>query len=63
TPAGGIRHDPAVDVPPLPELAAARTWRDLEHGSDRYHVTLTHLMRGRNRVTAALRDARALIAS
>jgi hypothetical protein len=63
TRAGRFRHDPAVDVPPLPDLAAARTWTDLAPGSDRYHITLTHLVRGRNRVTAALREARALIAS
>ncbi|MDQ7840506.1 MAG: M28 family peptidase [bacterium] len=63
TRAGRFRHDPAVDVPPLPDLAPAKTLKDLAPGSDRYHVTLTHLVRGRNRVTAALRDARALLAS
>ncbi len=63
TRSGRFRHDPAVDVPPLPDLAAARTWKDLDPGSDRYYVTYTHLVRGRNRVTAALREARALIAT
>jgi N-acetylated-alpha-linked acidic dipeptidase len=58
---GRFRHDPAVDVPPLPDLAPARTWKDLTPGSDGHHVTVTHLVRGRNRVTAALRDARALL--
>ncbi|MBM3470050.1 MAG: M28 family peptidase [Armatimonadetes bacterium] len=62
TRAGRFRHDPAVDVPPLPDLAPAKTLKDLAPGSDRYHVTLNHLVRGRNRVTAALRDARALVA-
>lgn len=63
TRAGAFRHDPAVDVPPLPDLAPARTWKALPAGSDLYHVTHTHLVRGRNRVTAALREARALLAS
>ncbi|MDI6772833.1 MAG: peptidase M28, partial [bacterium] len=63
TRAGRFRHDPAVDVPPLPDLAPAKTLKDLATDSDRYHVTLNHLVRGRNRVTAALRDARALLVS
>jgi hypothetical protein len=61
TRAGRFRHDPAVDVPPLPDLVAAKTWRTLTPGTDLYYVTRTHLVRGRNRVTAALRDARALL--
>ncbi|MCL6552280.1 MAG: M28 family peptidase [Firmicutes bacterium] len=61
--AGRFRHDPAVDVPPLPDLAPARTWKHLAPGSHPYFVTLTHLVRGRNRVTAALRAARELVAS
>jgi hypothetical protein len=60
---GRFRHDPAVDVPPLPDLAPARTWKDLTPGSDRYYVTSTHLVRGRSRVIAALRDARTLVTS
>jgi N-acetylated-alpha-linked acidic dipeptidase len=60
--AGRFRHDPAIDVPPLPDLAPTKTWKDLEKGGDHFHVTHTHLVRGRNRVTAALRDARALLA-
>ncbi|MDR7520625.1 MAG: peptidase M28, partial [Armatimonadota bacterium] len=63
TRAGRFRHDPAVDVPPLPDLAPARTWKTLTPGSDLYHVTRTHLVRGRNRVLGALRDARALVRS
>lgn len=60
---GRFRHDPAVDVPPLPDLAPAKTLQGLQPGSDLYHVTMNHLVRGRNRVTAALRDARGLVAS
>jgi hypothetical protein len=62
TRAGRFRHDPAVDIPPLPDLAPAKTWKDLTPGSDRHHVTYTHLVRGRNRVIGALRDARAMVA-
>lgn len=58
---GRFRHDPAVDVPPLPDLAPAKTWARLAKDSDLFHVTRTHLVRGRNRVTGALRDARALL--
>jgi hypothetical protein len=60
---GQFRHDPAVDVPPLPDLAPANNWKKLTPGTDLYHVTQNHLVRGRNRVTAALRAARSIIAS
>jgi hypothetical protein len=63
TRAGRFRHDPAVDVPPLPDLAPAKTLKELTPGSDRHHVTHNHLVRGRNRVIGALRDARAMVAS
>ncbi|MDQ7839764.1 MAG: M28 family metallopeptidase [bacterium] len=63
TRAGRFRHDPAVDVPPLPDLAPAKTLAGIEPGGHRYRVTLTHLVRGRNRVTAALREARGLVAA
>ncbi len=62
TRAGRFRHDRAVDVPPLPDLAPAKTWKNLQKDGDVYHLTLNHLVRGRNRVTASLRDARALLA-
>jgi len=60
---GRFRHDPAVDVPPLPDLAPIKTLAGLQPGTDRYYTTVNHLVRGRNRVTAALRDARALVSS
>jgi len=60
---GRFRHDPAVDVPPLPDLAPAKTLAGLQPGTDRYYITMNHLVRGRNRVAAALRDARHLVAS
>jgi hypothetical protein len=60
---GRFRHDPAVDVPPLPDLAPVKTWKTHSPGSDLYYVTQNHLVRGRNRVTAALREARELLSS
>ena len=62
TRAGRFRHDRAVDVPPLPDLAPAKTWKTLAKDGELYQLTLNHLVRGRNRVTASLRDARALLA-
>jgi N-acetylated-alpha-linked acidic dipeptidase len=49
-------HDPAETTPPLPDLAVALgapTMPASEHGFLR-----THLLRGQNRLVAALRDAR-----
>ncbi len=48
-------HDPAESIPPLPDLAVAE---DLPHASpERVGFYRTHLMRGQNRVMAALREA------
>lgn len=57
-----FRHDPALDVPPLPDLAPAESLNTLEPESHEFHVTLTHLLRGRNRVTYALKEARETLA-
>lgn len=62
TRAGRFRHDPAVDVPPLPDLEPATKLASLEPGSETYRVTLIHLTRGRNRVRGALRAARQVLA-
>lgn len=62
TRAGRFRHDPAVDVPPLPDLEPAAKLSALDPGSEVYRVTLTHLTRGRNRVVGALREARQVVA-
>jgi hypothetical protein len=58
---GKFRHDPALNVPPLPDLAPASELQKLEKGTHAYNVTLTHLTRGRNRVAWALRQARETI--
>ncbi len=60
--AGRFRHDPAVDVPPLPDLEPALRLASLETGSQASRVTLIHLLRGRNRVRSALREARRILA-
>jgi N-acetylated-alpha-linked acidic dipeptidase len=59
---GRFWHDPALEVPPLPDLEPATDLPRLERGSHAHRVTLTHLQRGQNRVVAALREARRLVA-
>jgi len=61
TRAGRFRHDPAIDVPPLPDLEPATKIAALAQDSEAYQITRTHLVRGRNRVLAALREARRII--
>ncbi|MDR7537846.1 MAG: M28 family peptidase, partial [Armatimonadota bacterium] len=58
---GLFRHDPAVEVPALPDLADAPRLGAVPEGSPEYYVLSTHLLRGRNRVTWALRDARRIL--
>ncbi len=48
-------HDPALNVPPLPALAVAAELG--RHGPDTIGFAKAQLLRGRNRVEAALRDA------
>jgi N-acetylated-alpha-linked acidic dipeptidase len=55
---GNFRHDPALNVPPLPDLAPAAGLQRLKEGTHEYNVLRTHLTRGRNRVVWALRQAR-----
>lgn len=58
---GKFRHDPALDCPPLPDLAPALDLTELLVGSHRFNVTLNHLRRGQNRFIWTLRQARKLI--
>ena len=51
-----FRHDPALPVPPLPALAAATELDGVDAAG--LGFAKTQLMRGQNRVIAALRDAR-----
>jgi N-acetylated-alpha-linked acidic dipeptidase len=58
---GKFRHDPALDVLPLPDIAPANSVSQLEEGSHLYNVTINHLKRGSNRITWALRRARNIV--
>jgi N-acetylated-alpha-linked acidic dipeptidase len=59
---GAFRHDPALDVPPLPDLAPALLLHGENRDSDEARVIRAHLIRGRNRLIWTLRQARALVA-
>ncbi len=59
---GRFRHDPALVVPAVPDLEPATKLSSLPVGSPSFRVTLTHLIRGRNRVHSALRAARRVVA-
>lgn len=58
---GKFRHDPALNVPALPDIAPAAGFKQLIEGSHEYKVLKTHLTRGQNRVVWALREARELL--
>lgn len=56
-----FRHDPALPVLPLPAIAVAQ---DLaEHGPETLGFAQTQMVRGTNRVAAALNDAKRLVRS
>ncbi|MDF2679331.1 MAG: peptidase [Brevibacillus sp.] len=59
--AGKFRHDLAIDMPRIPDLAAAQLLSSLESGSHPYRVALTHLTRGQNRVAWTMQRARNLL--
>jgi len=56
-----FRHDPALEVPPLPDLAPAEQLEYAEPGSHLAHVLTTDLTRGRNQVVWALQQARQMV--
>ncbi|WKA59171.1 M28 family peptidase [Planococcus shenhongbingii] len=58
---GKYRHDPALNVPALPDLAPAGEFEQLQEGSHEHTVLKTHLKRGENRVASAIREARELV--
>ncbi len=53
-----FKQDPALEWPPVPDLAACTELAVVEKGSDRYHLLHTHLIRGLNKVAWNLRQAR-----
>ncbi|MCQ6268350.1 M28 family peptidase [Fictibacillus sp. WQ 8-8] len=58
---GKFRHDPALNVPALPDIAPATGFNQLTDGSHQYKVLKTHLTRGQNRIVWALYEARQLL--
>lgn len=58
---GKFRHDPALNLPPLPDIAPATSFNQLKEGSHEYKVLKTHLTRGQNRVVWAIQQARELL--
>ncbi|MBN6205515.1 M28 family peptidase [Ralstonia pickettii] len=52
---GKFRHDPALEVPPLPDIAPALELQDYQEDDHLYHVTLNHLLRGSNRISSVYR--------
>ncbi|MCB9162745.1 MAG: M28 family peptidase [Caldilineaceae bacterium] len=62
TAAGQFDHDPAWGQPHLPGLAGARRLAQLDPASDDYHFLHTRLVRNRNQVDFALRQALDVVA-
>ena len=58
-----FHHDPALEVPPLPDLAPALTLPAAKGDVARLGVVNAHLMRGQNRLVWTLEQAKALVDS
>jgi N-acetylated-alpha-linked acidic dipeptidase len=58
---GIFRHDPAVEIPPLPDIAEVNRIDKLARNSHEYKVLLNHLVRGTNRVAWAFKEAREVV--
>jgi N-acetylated-alpha-linked acidic dipeptidase len=56
-----FRHDPAVPIPPLPDLAPAADLGRYSTGSHEARVIQTSLLRGVNRFVATIGHARAVV--
>ncbi|MEO1105833.1 MAG: peptidase M28, partial [Pseudomonadota bacterium] len=54
-----FRHDPALPIPPLPDLALCEGLADLDDAT--LGFAQTQLTRGRNKVVAALREAKRIV--
>ncbi|MFD1038427.1 M28 family peptidase [Virgibacillus byunsanensis] len=52
---GKFKHDPALNVPELPDIAPALELHDHDPDSHLFKVTLNHLLRGSNRVSSTYR--------
>ncbi|MFD1037479.1 M28 family peptidase [Virgibacillus byunsanensis] len=58
---GKFRQDPALEVPPLPDIAPALTLQKLQPDSHLYNVTKNHLTRGQNRIIFSLRKVKEIL--
>lgn len=58
---GVFRHDPALDIPALPDVAPVTRLAELEEGSHRYYVTQNHIKRGTNLVRWVFKQAARVI--
>ncbi|NYE06344.1 hypothetical protein F4694_003124 [Bacillus niacini] len=58
---GKFWHDPALNVPALPDIAPALNFKQVQEGTHEYKVLKTHLTRGQNRVIWAIQQARELL--
>jgi hypothetical protein len=58
-----FRHDPALGVPPLPDLAPALSYPAIGDDVARRGVLRAHLTRGQNRLVWALVQAREVVES
>lgn len=54
-------HDPALNIPPLPTVAEAVSLKEMPE--DQIGFAQTQLLRGRNRLVAALREAERIVAA
>jgi N-acetylated-alpha-linked acidic dipeptidase len=54
-------HDPALNVPPLPDLNPALGMMEARLDPDKKRILQTHLMRGQNRLVWALDEATELV--
>jgi hypothetical protein len=57
TKSGRFNHDPALEVPPYPDLAPCKELKKYQKDSNEYMFLVTQLIRGRNKVIAAVREA------
>ena len=60
---GRFRHDPAIPIPPLPDLAPADDLARVAPRSHEERIIQTSLLRGMNRLIAGLRLARGVVGS
>jgi len=57
----GFYHDPALNIPALPDLAPAMSMPDAKDDPARRGILKAHLMRGQNRLVWALQNAREVV--